>query len=203
MSCGEISAFYTEFELFMEFYRSLCCFVPNLCEEKSVLRKPVWKKITNMRSAALLQQQGNIWMNIKNLYHWENSKVISIVVKIGNLLIIQQFDQSERSAISCNLCRSKSNTSRSPLSAGYKSEFLLLQPSLWIPKASLWPDPPPRPFTWFPLITQSLPISDPPPRRVIKGFSLTLSTLAYVSISNKNRQGAHCAPPRYLGVGLD
>ena len=111
-------------------------------------------------------------MNIKNLYHWENSKVISIVVKISNLLIIQQFDQSERSAISCNLCRGKSNTLRSPHSAGYKSEFLLLQPSLWIPKASLWPDPPPRPFTWFPLITQSLPISDPPPRRVIKGFSL-------------------------------
>ena len=98
--------------------------------------------------------------------------MISIVVKIGNLLIIQQFDQSERSAISCNLCRGKSNTLRSPHSAGYKSEFLLLQPSLWIPKASLWPDPPPRPFTWFPLITQSLPISDPPPRRVIKGFSL-------------------------------
>ena len=92
----------------------------------------------------ILKQQGHIWMNIKNLYHWENSKAISIVVIIGNLLIMQQFDQSERSAISCNLCGSKSNTLRSPLSAGYKSEFLLLQePSLWILKASLWPDPPP------------------------------------------------------------
>ena len=118
-------------------------------------------------------------MNIKNLYHWENSKVISIVVKISNLLIIQQFDQSERSAISCNLCRGKSNTLRSPHSAGYKSEFLLLPPSLWIPKGSLWPDPPPRPFTWFPLITQSLPISDPPPRRVIKGFSLNEHNWSY------------------------
>ena len=34
LSCGEISAFYTEFEQFMEFYRSLCCFC-----SKSVQRK--------------------------------------------------------------------------------------------------------------------------------------------------------------------
>ena len=41
---GEISAFYNEFEQFMEFYRILGHFVPNICGEKSVRRKYVWRK---------------------------------------------------------------------------------------------------------------------------------------------------------------
>ena len=44
LSCGEISAFYTEFEQFMEFYRSLCCFllqiyVGKICAEKISVEK--------------------------------------------------------------------------------------------------------------------------------------------------------------------
>ena len=54
LSCGEISAFYTEFEQFMEFYRSFCCFCSKsmwrkICAEKICVEK----KMTNMRSAAL------------------------------------------------------------------------------------------------------------------------------------------------------
>ena len=44
LSCGEISAFYTEFDQFMEFYEVYAVFVPNLCGEKSVRRKSVWIK---------------------------------------------------------------------------------------------------------------------------------------------------------------
>ena len=51
LSSGEISAFDTEFEQFMEFYQCLCrCFSSNLCGEKSVQRKSVWRKMTNMWS---------------------------------------------------------------------------------------------------------------------------------------------------------
>ena len=44
MPCGEISALYTEFEQFMEFYRSLCCFCSismwrKICEEKICVEK--------------------------------------------------------------------------------------------------------------------------------------------------------------------
>ena len=44
MSCGEISAFYTEFEQFMEFYWSLCCFCSQsmwrkICGEKICVEK--------------------------------------------------------------------------------------------------------------------------------------------------------------------
>ena len=51
LSCGEISAFYTEFEQFMEFYRSLCRFCSKsmwrkICAEKIYVKK----KMTNVRS---------------------------------------------------------------------------------------------------------------------------------------------------------
>ena len=51
MPCGEISALYTEFEQFMEFYRSLCCFCSismwrKICAEKICVKK----KMTYMRA---------------------------------------------------------------------------------------------------------------------------------------------------------
>ena len=54
-----------KFEQFMEFYQSLCRFVPNLCGEKSAWRESLCRKMTNMRSGCLyLIIQGKL----KNLY---------------------------------------------------------------------------------------------------------------------------------------
>ena len=43
-SCGEISDFCKEFEQFMEFIEIYAVFVLNLCGEKSVWRKSLWRK---------------------------------------------------------------------------------------------------------------------------------------------------------------
>ena len=68
LPCGEISAFYTGFEQFMEFYRSLGLFC-----SKSMWRKSVWSKMTNMRSVRHIFQSSSSLVTFKRYVRdlWE------------------------------------------------------------------------------------------------------------------------------------
>ena len=68
LSCGEISAFYIEFEQFMEFYRSLCRFYSKSMWRKICAEKNLYgEKMTKMRSAQALTETKLTIQNITQL----------------------------------------------------------------------------------------------------------------------------------------
>ena len=95
LSCGEISAFYTEFEQFMEFYQSLCRFCSKsmwrkICAEKIFVEKK-WHltffaraaRLTSEEAAAHTRDMGKSWSHVKCSIQWNHCE------KLGNVSIWQ------------------------------------------------------------------------------------------------------------------